>query len=330
VYVVGQGGVIRVAERNGRLQPTPFLDISDDVTAGGEQGLLGLAFHPAYEQNGRFFVNYTDLNGDTVVAEYRRTGERAAGPGTERVLLHIEQPYPNHNGGMLAFGPDGFLYIGMGDGGSGGDPHDNGQRLDTLLGKMLRIDVDAGRPYGIPSDNPFVGDEERRPEIWAYGLRNPWRFSFDRQTADLFIGDVGQNELEEIDVLPAGTPTGANLGWRIMEGSRCFLTEDCDTEGLLPPVAEYATAEGCAVTGGYVYRGERFPALRGGYLFADFCGGQIWGLNADKARQGSAVPRLLLRTDFRISSFGEDEAGELYVTDLLGDTVYSIEAGNPS
>jgi len=326
VYIVGQTGRISVAEANGTLHPEPFLDIGDRITAGGEQGLLGLAFHPAYAENGRFFVNYTDQNGDTVVAEYQRAGEQQANHSSERVVLQIDQPYPNHNGGMLAFGPDGFLYVGMGDGGSGGDPHDNGQRLDTLLGKLLRIDVDGGEPYGIPSDNPFVDEQGRRPEIWTYGLRNPWRFSFDRGTGDLFIGDVGQNELEEVDVLPAGTPSGANLGWRIMEASQCFASGDCDAEGLLLPVAEYPTAEGCAVTGGYVYRGSQFPALQGGYLFGDFCGGQIWGLSAARARAGAAGRRLLLQTDLNISSFGEDEEGELYVTDLTGGAVYQVTA----
>lgn len=325
VFIVGQTGRIHIADADGKLHSEPFLDVGDRITAGGEQGLLGLAFHPAYAENGRLFVNYTDQNGDTVVAEYQRAGEQQANPSSERVVLQIDQPFPNHNGGMLAFGQDGFLYIGMGDGGSGGDPHDNGQRLDTLLGKLLRIDVD-GDPYGIPADNPFVGDEGRRPEIWAYGLRNPWRFSFDRQTGDLLIGDVGQNELEEVDVLPAGTPSGANLGWRIMEASRCFASDDCNGEGLVLPVAEYPTAEGCAVTGGYVYRGSQFPVLQGGYLFADFCGGQIWGLSASEARSGSARPRLLLQTELNIASFGEDEEGEVYVTDLTGGAVYQVTA----
>ena len=326
VFIVGQTGRIHIAEAGGNLLPDPFLDIADRITAGGEQGLLGLAFHPSYVENGRFFVNYTDVNGDTVVAEYRRQDERRADPTSERVLLQIDQPYANHNGGMLAFGPDGFLYIGMGDGGSGGDPHDNGQRLDTLLGKLLRIDVDGGNPYGIPADNPFTNDQGTRPEIWAFGLRNPWRFSFDRESSDLFIGDVGQNELEEVDVLPAGTPAGANMGWRIMEASRCFESEECAAEGLVLPVAEYPTAEGCAVTGGYVYRGTAFPALRGGYLFADFCGGQIWGLSASEARSGPARRRLLLQTQLSIASFGEDEEGELYVTDLSGGAVYRVRA----
>lgn len=324
-FIVGQGGLIHIVDANGKLHPQPFLDIAERITAGGEQGLLGLAFHPSYSANGRFFVNYTDTNGDTVVAEYQRASEERADPASERVLLRIEQPYANHNGGMIAFGPDGYLYIGMGDGGSGGDPHDNGQRLGTLLGKILRIDVDAGDEYGIPPDNPFVTDGGR-PEIWAYGLRNPWRFSFDRHTGDLFIGDVGQNELEELDALPAGTPGGANLGWRIMEASQCFESDDCDTEGLVLPFAEYPTSEGCAVTGGYVYRGTRFPALAGGYLFADFCGGQIWGVSAAEARAGSTSPRLLLQTQLGIASFGEDQEGELYVTDLNGGAVYQVRA----
>jgi glucose/arabinose dehydrogenase len=326
VYIVGQTGRISIAEAGGELLPEPFLDISDRVVAGGEQGLLGLAFHPSYSDTGRFYVNYTDENGDTVIAEYRRVGERRADPASERVLFRIDQPYPNHNGGMLAFGPDGFLYIGMGDGGSGGDPHDNGQRLDTLLGKLLRIDVDRGKPYGVPPDNPFVDDQGSRAEIWAFGLRNPWRFSFDRETGDLFIGDVGQNDFEEIDLLPAGTPAGANLGWRIMEASRCFASDDCKAEGLVLPLAEYPTTEGCAVTGGYVYRGTRFPALRGGYLYSDFCGGQIWGLSASEARSGAAKSRLLLQTELNIASFGEDEEGELYVTDLTGGAVYQVRA----
>jgi glucose/arabinose dehydrogenase len=325
VFIVGQTGRIHIAGSNGELAQEPFLDISDRITAGGEQGLLGLAFDPRYAANGRFYVNYTDGNGDTVVAEYLRANEERADPASERVLLRIEQPYANHNGGMVAFGPDGYLYIGMGDGGSGGDPHNNGQRLNTLLGKILRIDVESGEEYGIPPDNPFA-DGGGRPEIWAYGLRNPWRFSFDRETGDLFIGDVGQNDLEEVDLLQSGHPAGANLGWRIMEASQCFESDECNSDGLVIPVAEYPTSEGCAVTGGYVYRGTRFPSLRGGYLFADFCGGQIWGLSAADARFGSTRARLLLQTQLGISSFGEDEAGELYVTDLTGGAVYRVTA----
>jgi glucose/arabinose dehydrogenase len=323
LFVVEQGGRIRVL-RDGRPNPEPFLDISSLVIAGGEQGLLGLAFHPEFASNGRFFVNYTDTNGDTVVAEYRAPGgSNRADPGSARVLLRLDQPYSNHNGGDVVFGPDGYLYIGMGDGGSGGDPHGNGQRLNTLLGKLLRIDVDRGRPYGIPEDNPFVERSGARPEIWAYGLRNPWRFTFDRETDDLWIGDVGQGELEEIDLARAGRRGGINYGWNVMEGTQCFSPPDgCDPEGLVRPVAVYPTGLGCAVVGGHVYRGARFPALQGGYFFADFCAGVIFALDA--SRQGHREPVVLLDTDHAISSFGEDEQGELYVTDLQGGQVLQV------
>jgi glucose/arabinose dehydrogenase len=327
LFVVEQIGRIRVLT-DGRVQAEPFLDIASLVTAGGEQGLLGLAFHPEFESNGRFFVNYTDGSGDTVVAEYRAPGGAdRADPGSARVVLRIDQPYSNHNGGDVVFGPDGFLYIGMGDGGSGGDPHGNGQRLDTLLGKMLRIDVDRGRPYGIPEDNPFVGRPGARREIWANGLRNPWRFSFDRETGDLWLGDVGQGDLEEIDRARAGGSGGQNYGWNVMEGTECFSPPDgCDGEGLVRPVAVYPTGLGCAVVGGYVYRGSRFPALRGGYFFADFCAGVVFAL--DPAGDVSQEPVILLQTDHAISSFGEDEAGELYVTDLSGGEVLLV-TGEP-
>jgi len=326
LFVVEQIGRIRVLT-DGRVQAEPFLDIASLVTAGGEQGLLGLAFHPEFESNGRFFVNYTDGSGDTVVAEYRAPGGAdRADPGSARVVLRIDQPYSNHNGGDVVFGPDGYLYIGMGDGGSGGDPHGNGQRLDTLLGKMLRIDVDRGRPYGIPEDNPFVRRSGARPEIWANGLRNPWRFSFDRETRDLWIGDVGQGELEEIDRARAGRG-GQNYGWNVMEGTECFSPPDgCDREGLVRPVAVYPTGLGCAVVGGYVYRGARFPVLRGGYFFADFCAGVVFAL--DPTGDVPQEPVILLQTDLAISSLGEDEEGELYVTDLRGGEVLLV-TGEP-
>jgi glucose/arabinose dehydrogenase len=323
LFVVEQVGRIRIL-RVGQPKAEPFLDIASLVTAGGEQGLLGLAFHPEYEANGRFFVNYTDTSGDTVVAEYRAPGgSDRADPASARVLLHIDQPYSNHNGGDVVFGPDGYLYIGMGDGGSGGDPHGNGQRLDTLLGKLLRIDVDRERPYGIPEDNPFVGRSRARPEIWAYGLRNPWRFSFDPETGDLWIGDVGQGEQEEIDLARAGRRGGLNYGWNVMEGKQCFSPpEGCEAKGLVRPVAVYPTGLGCAVVGGHVYRGARFPVLQGGYFFADFCAGVIFALDA--SRQGRREPVILLDTDHAISSFGEDERGELYVTDLQGGQVLQV------
>ena len=320
VYVVEQGGRIVVIDRDGGRRT--FLNLSDRVVAGGEQGLLGLTFHP--EDPSRLFVDYTDGNGDTVVAEYRADEATRADRGSERILLRIDQPYANHNGGMVEFGPDGMLYIGTGDGGSGGDPQGNGQRTNTLLGKLLRIDVDGGGRYDVPDDNPYAGGGGR-DEIWHTGLRNPWRFSFDRDTGDLWIGDVGQHEREEIDVAPAGRG-GLNFGWNLREGRSCYLAEACQTEGLTDPVTDYSTGKGCAVTGGYVYRGTRFTELVGGYLFADYCGGQIWGLDAAAAADGSAKHRLLLRTGLALSSFGEDEAGELYVTDLAGGGVYRVVA----
>jgi len=327
LFVLEQVGRIRIVQ-DGELRPEPFLDVSDRLVAGGEQGLLGLAFHPAFATNGRFFVNYTDANGDTVVAEYGLdAGETdRADPDSERVLLRIDQPFANHNGGNLAFGPDGFLYVGAGDGGSAGDPMGNGQGLDTLLGKILRIDVDGrsgGRPYAIPPDNPFVGREGARPEIWALGLRNPWRFSFDRGTGDLWIGDVGQASFEEIDTAPAGEP-GVNYGWNTMEGRACFAPETgCDESGLALPVAVYGHDAGCSVTGGFVYRGARWPDLVGAYLFSDYCSGTIWALDAEHPNAG---PTVLLETGRAISSFGEDEAGELCVTDLAGGELLRVVA----
>jgi glucose/arabinose dehydrogenase len=319
LFVVEQAGVVRII-RNGRLLPRPFLDIRRRVISGGEMGLLSVAFHPQYATNGRFFVNYTADGGSlrTVVAEYRVSSSdpNLADPA-ERVLLEIAQPFRNHNGGLNLFGPDGMLYIGMGDGGSGGDPLNNGQRLDTLLGKLLRIDVDGGRPYRVPPDNPFAGRAGTRPEIWAFGLRNPWRFSFDRATGRLFLADVGQNRWEEIDLIEKG----GNYGWRIMEGAHCFdPPEGCVRAGLQMPIAEYPTSLGCAVTGGYVYRGSRIRHLVGRYLFADYCGGQLWSLRESGGRW---VMETLLTTELQISSFGEDQAGELYLVDHRG-AVYRI------
>jgi glucose/arabinose dehydrogenase len=324
LFVVEQTGAVRVVE-GGRVQPEPFLDLSDRIVVGSEQGLLGLAFHPSYEDGQRLFVNYTDLNGDTVVAEYTAAGDRADS-SSERVLLRIAQPFSNHNGGALAFGPDGHLYIATGDGGSGGDPMDNGQSLDTLLGKLLRIDVDSDPgtlPYGIPNDNPFVARDGARPEIWAYGLRNPWRFSFDDSTGELWIGDVGESELEEIDH-HSGGGRGVNFGWNDMEGNACHEPPTgCTRSGLELPVAQYSHDFGCSITGGYVYRGRSQRALRGVYLFSDYCSGTIWGLDA--AQPGAGVKRLL-ESGLSVSSFGLDEDGELYLTDLASGTLFRIVA----
>jgi glucose/arabinose dehydrogenase len=326
LFVVEQAGRIRVVA-DGRLLEQPYLDISRRITAGGERGLLGLAFHPRFGAGDRrLFVNYTDGSGNTVVSSFLSTGPsaEAVDPGSEVVLLRIKQPYANHNGGVLAFGPDGFLYVGTGDGGSGGDPLDSGQRLDSLLGKILRIDVDGtdGRlAYAIPPDNPFAGRSDARPEIWAYGLRNPWRMSFDRRTGELWIGDVGQGSWEEIDRL-GPSDGGANLGWSRMEGRHCYGGRDCDPAAYVGPITEYSHAEGCSVTGGHVYRGDRWPALAGTYLFADYCSGSVWGIAS--AAQEFAPPVSLLASGRNIVSFGEDEAGEIYIADISGGGIYRI------
>ena len=303
---------------------TPFLDIQGRVICCGEQGLLGLAFHPNYKENGRFFVNYINGFGDTVISEFLVSADpNVALPGSGTVLLKISQPFRNHNGGQLQFGPDGFLYIATGDGGSAGDPGDRGQSLFTLLGKILRIDVDSGAPFAIPPSNPFVGQPALR-EIWAYGLRNPWRFSFDRETGDLFIGDVGQNTVEEIDFQPAGSPGGENYGWRRMEGTRCFRpAAGCNDGSLVLPIIDYIQdPEGGSVTGGYRYRGVSFPGLDGTYFYADFVTGAFF---AATQSNGVWIPMGPRPTFFSISTFGEDEAGEVYFADYPGGALYQIQ-----
>ncbi len=331
LFIVQQGGQILIL-KNGSVLPTPFLDLSGQITTtGNEQGLLGLAFHPNYAANGRFFTVYTrKSDGDVVLAEFGVSSNPDIADPSPTVLLTIEHSaHANHNGGMIAFGPDGYLYQAVGDGGGGGDPDDNGQDLTTLLGKLLRLDVDGAAPYAVPADNPFVGDPNPnvREEIWAYGLRNPWRFSFDRSTGDLFTGDVGQNAQEEIDFQPASSGGGENYGWSILEGNLCFKPSSGCTppSGYVPPVAVYDhgpnDSNGCSVTGGYVYRGSQSPSLAGVYFYADFCKGTIWGL----VRDGSNwITGLITDTSYLISSFGEDEAGELYLTDLSGGRVVKI------
>jgi glucose/arabinose dehydrogenase len=300
LYVVEQPGHIRVIE-NGRLSPRPFLDIASAVQAGGEQGLLSVAFHPDYADNGLFYVDYTDVDGNTRVAEFEADGDKA--PARKRELLFVEQPYANHNGGQLTFGPDGRLYVGMGDGGSGGDPENRAQNLSERLGKLLSLDVDQ------------QGSEWR---IEGYGLRNPWRFSFDRETGDLWIGDVGQGEWEEIDHTPQGRPGLENYGWDVFEGSHRFEDKEPNPRGrLVMPVAEYSHDDGCSVTGGFVYRGEAIPAAQGRYFYGDYCSGIVWSL---ALREGKATD--IRRHRFRVatlSSFGEDVAGELYLVSLEGD-----------
>jgi glucose/arabinose dehydrogenase len=327
LYVVERAGRIRLID-NGTLLPTPFLDISTSVLSGGEQGLLGLAFPPGYATTGRFYVNYTRVpDGNTVIARYQRTANpNVADPASDNILLTIPQPFANHNGGQLAFGPDGFLYIGLGDGGSGGDPQNNAQNDNSLLGKILRIDVESGvSPYAIPPTNPFVSTAGARGEIWAIGLRNPWRFSFDRLTGDLYIADVGQSSFEEVNFQPATSPGGENYGWRIMEGSHCFGDPACSSAGLILPVAEYDHGQGCSITGGFVYRGQAYPRIQGVYIYADFCSGRFWGLKNDNTVWRN---ELLLAEPHSISSFGEDEAGNLYATDLGAGIVYEIAAPN--
>jgi glucose/arabinose dehydrogenase len=328
LFVAERGGAIWAVGPDGRADE-PFLDISERITSGGERGLLGLAFHPDFPEDPRFFVDYTDREGDTIVASYRveSADVEHADPESEEVLLRIEQPYPNHNGGVLVFGPDRLLHVGLGDGGSGGDPHDNGQRPDTLLGKVLRIDVDApsgDRPYGVPADNPFADGRGGEPEILHTGLRNPWRMSFDRATGDLWIGDVGQNAWEEVDVARAGA-TGLNFGWARMEGFHCFPSgEGCARESLRLPVAEYGRDGGCTIVGGHVYRGSAQDALGGGYVFGDYCSGTIWVIDA--ARDEQQAPSVVAETGRNISSFGEDEAGELYVTDISAGELLRVVA----
>jgi glucose/arabinose dehydrogenase len=309
LYAVEQAGTIRILTTDGTVQTTPFLDIAERIASGGERGLLGLAFHQNYAENGRFFVDYTDTNGDTVVSEFRRSAPTSADPGSERILFTVEQPFANHNGGMVAFGPDGALYIGLGDGGSEGDPQGNGQNGGTFLSKIVRLDVDAA-----PGPNS-------QPTIWDSGLRNPWRFSFDRQTGDLFIGDVGQGAWEEIDAEPAGAG-GRNYGWNIMEGTHCYNADTCVQTGLTLPVAEYSHSAGCSVTGGYVYRGSAMPGLVGMYLYSDFCSGTVWGIDAAAAIAGAEVrPVKLGSVGLPVSAFGQDEAGELYIVDHSGRVV---------
>jgi glucose/arabinose dehydrogenase len=319
-FIVEQRGTIQV-RKPGQTGSKTFLDITDRVTSGGELGLLGLAFHPDFAENGRFFVNYTARTGGlhTAISEFRVNDHPdQADPRIERILLTIPQPYANHNGGDIAFGPDRMLYIAMGDGGSGNDPHGNGQSLATMLGKILRIDVDRSegkKAYGVPPDNPFVKRKNAAGEIWAYGLRNPWRFAFDSGTGRLFAGDVGQRDREEIDVIKKG----GNYGWNVMEGTICTpgVNPRCSPKGFEPPIIDYPRGEGTTVIGGRVYRGRSISALCGVYVYGDFGTGRIWGLRYD----GSAVieQQKLLDADRSISAFGEDEQGELYVVDYAGE-----------
>ena len=333
LFIVEQTGRIRIWD-GGTLLAGPFLNLASSVSKGGEQGLLGLAFHPGFRTNRKFYVNYTNLAGDTLVREFRAsaTDPNRVEAGSGRTIIKIGQPYANHNGGMIAFGPDGYLYIGMGDGGSAGDPGNRAQNKGSLLGKLLRINVNgktSTRNYLIPSSNPYVGKPGRN-EIWQRGLRNPWRWSFDRRTGNLWIGDVGQGRYEEVDRAvrtSSGAGKGANWGWRVMEGRHCYRpSSGCNRSGKRLPVVEYSHASNgrCSVTGGYVYRGSAISAMVGWYVYADFCSGEIFTI-ANTASAPARATRLL-DTSLQISSFGENASGELYVTDLGGD-LYRIDAG---
>jgi glucose/arabinose dehydrogenase len=322
LVAVEQPGRLRAIGPDGAVHPEPLLDLSDRISAGGERGLLGLAFHPAYPADPRLYVDYTRAgDGASVVSELVARSDGTVDPASERILLVVPQPYPNHNGGAIAFDRDGFLLIALGDGGSGGDPEGHGQDRTTLLGSILRIDVEPSEdaPYTIPPGAPYADEPGARPELWAIGLRNPWRISVDRATGDVWIGDVGQGDVEEIDVLPAGVG-GQNLGWNAMEGDRCYATPDCVPGAFTAPVAVIPHAAGaCAIVGGYVYRGAAEPALQGAYLFSDTCSGDLWALEAASAVEVGSAPVVSLgRHDGAIVSFGEDDAGELYAVDHGG------------
>lgn len=326
LFIAEQFGKIRIL-RDGQLLADAFLDIGPLLSGDSEQGLLGLAFDPDFASSGRFYVYYTNISGGSVLSRFTVSSTDAdrADPGSERQLLAFSQPFANHNGGWIGFGPDGFLYLASGDGGSGGDPQGNGQNLSTLLGKMLRLDV-SGELAAAPADNPFRNTAGALPEIWAYGLRNPWRASFDRDSGALWIADVGQRTREEVNRQAPGVG-GNNYGWRVLEGSECFNGTSCSNAGTVLPVAEYGRSEGCSVTGGYVYRGTDYPGLRGIYLFGDFCSGRVFGLREQGSDDSSFVRETLAETGLPISSFGEDERGNVYLASYNG-TVYLLSDGD--
>jgi glucose/arabinose dehydrogenase len=321
LFIVEKTGGIRIV-KDGTLLPEPFLDISGQVSGGMEQGLLGLAFPPDYASSGRFVVHYTDNAGNTRLSVFQvSVNPDIADASSEQVILTADQPAPNHNGGQVSFGPDGFLYLGLGDGGGSNDPQGRGQDLSELLGSILRVDVQSGTSYTVPADNPFVGQQPAtRPEVWSYGLRNPWRFTFDRANGDLYIADVGQNDFEEIDVAPAanGGGKGVNYGWSIMEGDRCLGGGQCGQTGLVLPTFQYSHPEGCSVIGGYVYRGSALPALQGLYFFGDFCHGWVHSFRFSSGTATELTNWPTLRTASTLTSFGEDAAGEQYVLESSG------------
>ena len=356
LYIVEQAGLIKLIN-DGKKLSRPFFDINKRVVnpnrPGDERGLLGFAFHPNHTNNGKFYINYMDNDGNTIVSEFSTNSELRANHKSERIILKLTQPYGNHNGGDIQFGPDGYLYISIGDGGKAGDPLNAGQDLSSLFGKIIRIDIDQ-KPYGIPKSNPFFGQKGKREEIWAWGLRNVWRFSFDKQTGDKYLADVGQNKWEEVNFEPASSKGGLNYGWRIMEANHCYdPKENCPTEGLIKPIIEYPNdanhpafafriieelsfsetdVEGCSVTGGYVYRGQKIKSMQGQYIFGDYCSGNIWTL---KVVNGKAI-NFKNRTEeinigggeftTYISSFGQDSDGEIYIIDYNGGIYKLIES----
>lgn len=327
LFVVEKSGAVRIL-KHGTLLPTPFVDLRSRVTTSNEQGLLGMAFHPT---DGRVVLSFTVMGstggGTSRIATFTTGSDPdVLDPATEQVVLEVEQPYANHNGGHVAFGPDGYLYVGFGDGGGGGDPKKTGQNRDDLLGSLLRLDIDHGLPYTIPASNPFVGQSTMRGELWNWGLRNPWRYSFDRATGDLYIADVGQNEWEEVDVQPAASRGGENYGWAVMEGDHCFKSFTCNKSGLVMPVLEYGHGDGCSITGGYVYRGSAIPALVGTYFYGDYCSGWVRSIVYRNGVATDAASWPTLETKQMITSFGEDARGELYIV-LSNGTVYRIAPG---
>ena len=318
-FVLEKGGKVLRLRADGSERRVVVNLVKRVESAPMEAGLLGMAFHPEFAENGQVFLSYTRAGEPltSVLARYRsRDGGQSIEPASEEVLLEVEQPYRNHNGGHIAFGPDGYLYFGLGDGGAAGDPKGNGQNRNTLLGAILRLDVNGTSPYAIPKDNPFV-DDDGRPELFAWGLRNPWRWSFDRQSGDLWVGDVGQNEWEEVNLVKSGD----NLGWNIWEGKHCYRRSECSSEGMVMPRAEYSHRQGCSVTGGYVYRGKALSALRGNYIYGDYCSGRVWSLDTDNP---GAHPEEILYSSRRIASFAEDHQGELYLLDFAGGRIFQL------
>lgn len=330
LFVLEQTGYIFILDQDLQVLPDPFLDVSglltSDVFQGGysERGLLGIAFHPDFENNGIFFIHYIRYDNKAIVERHTVSADdpNLADPASAAVILSVDDPFPNHNGGQLAFGPDGYLYIGIGDGGDLGDPLGNGQNTKTLLGKILRVDVNNTDTYTVPETNPFVGNDDYAPEIWALGFRNPWRFSFDRATGDLYIGDVGESTWEEINFQPADSPGGQNYGWNAYEGNHPFNEDTPVPDEMTLPIAEYSHNEGCSVTAGYVYRGEMMPELQGVFFFGDYCTGGVWA--TQPLTEGIWLTANYGYLGHQITSFGEDEAGELYLADYKGG-IYQLQ-----